>query len=51
MTEVTNYVALPFIVTDDGIGAGEPTEYFNPTAGMCLRGGKISRPTKAQWCR
>jgi hypothetical protein len=26
MAEVTYYVALPFIATDDGIAAGEPTE-------------------------
>ena len=32
MTEVTYYVALPFIAADDGIAAGEPTECFNPTA-------------------
>ena len=25
-------VALPFIATDDGIAAGEPTECFNPVA-------------------
>ena len=25
-------VALPFIATDDGIAAGEPTECFNPIA-------------------
>jgi hypothetical protein len=27
MAEVTYYVALPFIGTDDGIAAGEPTVY------------------------
>jgi hypothetical protein len=32
MTAVTYYVALPFVATDDGIAAGEPTECFNPTA-------------------
>jgi hypothetical protein len=32
MTEVTYYVALPFVATDDGIAAGEPTECFNPVA-------------------
>ena len=32
MTEVTYYVALPFVAADDGIAAGEPTECFNPTA-------------------
>jgi hypothetical protein len=32
MTEVTYFVALPFVAADDGIAAGEPTECFNPTA-------------------
>jgi len=32
MAEVTYFVALPFIATDNGIAAGEPTECFNPTA-------------------
>ena len=29
MAEVTYYVALPFIASDDGVAAGEPTECFN----------------------
>ena len=32
MAEVTYYVALPFVASDDGIAAGEPPECFNPTA-------------------
>jgi hypothetical protein len=32
MVEVTYYVALPFVVSDDFVAAGEPTECFNPTA-------------------
>jgi hypothetical protein len=32
MAEVTYYVALPFVVGDDGVAAGEPTECFNPVA-------------------
>jgi hypothetical protein len=32
MAEVTYYVALPFIASDDGVIAGEPTECFNPNA-------------------
>jgi hypothetical protein len=32
MTAITYYIALPFVATDDGIAAGEPTECFNPTA-------------------
>jgi hypothetical protein len=32
MADVTYYVALPFVASDDGIVAGEPTECFNPVA-------------------
>ena len=32
MTEVTYFVALPFVAADDGVAAGEPTECFNPVA-------------------
>jgi hypothetical protein len=32
MTEVTYFVALPFVAADDGIAAGEPMECFNPVA-------------------
>ena len=31
MAEVT-YYALPFVASDDGVAAGEPTECFNPVA-------------------
>jgi hypothetical protein len=34
MVEVTYYVALPFVVADDGIAAGEPTECFYPNAAV-----------------
>ena len=34
MSEVTYYVALPFVAADDGIAAGEPTECFNPSAAV-----------------
>jgi hypothetical protein len=34
MAEVTYYVALPFIASDDGVVAGEPTECFNPNAAV-----------------
>jgi hypothetical protein len=30
MAEVTYYVALPFVASDGGVAAGEPTECFNP---------------------
>src|SRR3981189_3186164 len=36
MAEVTYFVALPFVASDDGVAAGEPTECFNPNAAvMC----------------
>ena len=28
--DVTYYVALPFVITDDGVAAGEAVECFNP---------------------
>ena len=42
MAEVTYYVALPFVATDDGIAAGEPTECFNPVA-VVVRAEALSR--------
>jgi hypothetical protein len=42
MTEVTYYLALPFVASDDGIAAGEPTECFNPTA-VVMRAEALSR--------
>ena len=42
MAEVTYYVALPFVATDDGIAAGEPTECFNPVA-VVMRAEALSR--------
>ena len=42
MAEVTYYVALPFIATDDGVAAGEPTECFNSVA-VVLRAEVLSR--------
>ncbi|MCK1714649.1 MULTISPECIES: hypothetical protein [unclassified Bradyrhizobium] len=34
MSEVTYYVALPFVPSDDGIAAGEAVECFNPNAAV-----------------
>ena len=34
MSEVTYYLALPFVAGDDGIVAGEPTGCFNPNAAV-----------------
>jgi hypothetical protein len=42
MAEVTYYVALPFVTTDEGIAAGEPTECFNPIA-VVMRAEALSR--------
>ena len=42
MTEVTYFVALPFVASDDGIAAGEPTECFNPNAAV-MRAEALSR--------
>jgi hypothetical protein len=42
MAEVTYFVALPFVATDDGIAAGEPTGCFNPSA-VLMRAEALSR--------
>jgi hypothetical protein len=42
VAEVTYYVALPFIASDDGVAAGEPTECFNPNAAV-MRAETLSR--------
>ena len=42
MAEVTYYVALPFVASDDGVAAGEPTECFNPVA-VVMRAEALSR--------
>ncbi|MEA2890278.1 MAG: hypothetical protein QOI05_1071 [Bradyrhizobium sp.] len=42
MAEVTYYVALPFVASDDGVAAGEPTECFNPVA-VVTRAEALSR--------
>jgi hypothetical protein len=42
MSEVTYFVALPFVASDDGVAAGEPTECFNPN-GAVIRAEALSR--------
>src|ERR1700686_3882582 len=42
MAEVTYYVALPFVASDDGVAAGEPIECFNPNAAV-MRAEVLSR--------
>jgi hypothetical protein len=42
MSEITYYVALPFVAGDDGVAAGEPTECFNPMA-AAMRAETLSR--------
>ena len=39
---MTYYVALPFVASDDGVAAGEPTECFNPMA-VVMRAEALSR--------
>ena len=34
MSEVTYYVALPFVLANDGIAAGEAVECFNPNSAV-----------------
>lgn len=34
VSEVTYYVALPFIMADDGLAPGEAVECFNPNAAV-----------------
>jgi len=42
MAEVTYYVALPFVSSDHGVAAGQPTECFNPEAAV-MRAEALSR--------
>ncbi|MGY4432743.1 hypothetical protein ACVWWO_005220 [Bradyrhizobium sp. F1.13.1] len=42
MSEVTYYVALPFVAADDGVAAGEAVECFNPNAAV-MRAEALSR--------
>jgi hypothetical protein len=42
MSEVTYYVVLPFVASDDGIAAGELTECLNPYAAV-MRAEALSR--------
>lgn len=42
MAEVTYFVALPFVVADDGIAASEPIECFNITA-VVMKAEALSR--------
>lgn len=42
MAEVSYFVALTFVATDDGVAAGEPTECFDPNAAV-MRAEALSR--------
>jgi hypothetical protein len=42
MAEVTYYVALPFVASDDGITAGDPVECLNANAAV-VRAEALSR--------
>lgn len=42
MTDVTYYVALPFVFSDDGVAAGEATECLSANAAV-MRAESLSR--------
>jgi len=42
MAQITYYVALPFVATEGGIAAGEPTECLNPLS-VVLMAESLSR--------
>jgi hypothetical protein len=42
MAEVTYYVALPFVASDDGVAPGEAAECFSPNAAV-MRAEALSR--------
>jgi hypothetical protein len=42
MSEITYYVALPFVASDDGIAPAEAMECFNPSAAL-MRAEALSR--------
>ena len=42
MSEVTYYVALPFVAADEGVVPGEPVQCFNPNAAV-MRAEALSR--------
>jgi hypothetical protein len=42
VAEVTYFVALPLVASDDGVAAGEPVECFNPVA-VVMRAEALSR--------
>ena len=42
LSEVTYYVALPFVPSDDGVVAGEAVECFNPNSAV-MRAEALSR--------
>jgi hypothetical protein len=42
MSEITHYVALPFVAADDGIAAGDAVECFNPNSAV-MRAEALSR--------
>jgi hypothetical protein len=48
MTEVNYFVALPFVVSDDGITAGEPTECLNPVAAVYVLP-QLAYRTNGRW--
>jgi hypothetical protein len=47
MSEVTYYVALPFVASDEGIAPAEAVECFNPSAAV-MRVEALSRMPMAR---
>jgi hypothetical protein len=52
MSEVTYYVALPFVPSDDGIAPGEAIECFNPNSAVmkaepCHENPAMSAPSRS----
>jgi hypothetical protein len=50
MAEVTYFVALPFVISEDDVAAGEPTECLNPNA-VVMRAEALARKEGHGRCR
>ena len=44
MSEITYYVALPFVATDNGIAPGEAVECFNPNLAVMRAAAFSNKP-------
>jgi hypothetical protein len=50
MAEVTYFVAFPFVISEDRVAAGEPTECLNPNAAV-MRAEALARKEGHGRCR